>query len=118
MTQPYGNTGGDVLVAIDVSKKQNAVLIRLPDGARKKLTGILLVLSLVLAGCGAKGPPANAPAAAKSVLYDDLLALWRQFRDAQKPNVAAGVPDYTAEAMSAELPPIYWTRGGDRDGVL
>ncbi|TFH51252.1 MAG: hypothetical protein E4G89_02210 [Methanothrix sp.] len=38
MTQPYGNTGGDVLVAIDVAKKQNAVLIRLPDGTRKKLT--------------------------------------------------------------------------------
>jgi transposase len=40
MTQPYGNTGRDVLVAIDVAKKQNAVLIRLPDGARKKLTVI------------------------------------------------------------------------------
>ena len=38
MTQPYGNTGGVVLVAIDVAKKQNAVLIRLPDGTRKKLT--------------------------------------------------------------------------------
>jgi transposase len=38
MTQSYGNTGGDVLVAIDVAKNQNAVLIRLPDGARKKLT--------------------------------------------------------------------------------
>jgi len=38
MTQPYGNTGGDVLVAIDVAKKQNAVLIQLPDGARKKFT--------------------------------------------------------------------------------
>lgn len=40
MTQPYGNTGRDVLVAIDVAKNQNAVLIRLPDGARKKLTVI------------------------------------------------------------------------------
>ena len=38
MTQPYGNTGGVTLVAIDVAKRQNAVLIQLPGGARKKLT--------------------------------------------------------------------------------
>jgi len=38
MTQPYGNTGGVALVAIDIAKKRNAVLIQLPDGARKKLT--------------------------------------------------------------------------------
>jgi transposase len=38
MTQPYGNTGGIALVAIDVAKKQNAVLIQLPGGVRKKLT--------------------------------------------------------------------------------
>ena len=38
MTQLYGNTGGVALVAIDIAKKQNAVLIQLPDGARKKLT--------------------------------------------------------------------------------
>jgi transposase len=38
MTQPYSNTGDVVLVAIDVAKRQNAVLIQLPGGARKKLT--------------------------------------------------------------------------------
>jgi len=38
MTQPYGNMGGVALVAIDVAKKQNAVLIQLPGGVRKKLT--------------------------------------------------------------------------------
>jgi transposase len=38
MTQPYANTGGVALVAIDIAKKQNAVLIQLLDGARKKLT--------------------------------------------------------------------------------
>lgn len=38
MTQLYGSTGGDVLVAIDVAKKQDAVLVQLPDGSRKKFT--------------------------------------------------------------------------------
>lgn len=38
MTQPYGNTGGDVLVAVDIAKKQDAVLIQFPDGSRKKFT--------------------------------------------------------------------------------
>ena len=68
----------------------------------KKLAGILLVLSLALAGCSSKEPPAKAQDVGKSALYEDLLALWRQFRAAQKPNVVTGVPDYTAEAMSAQ----------------
>lgn len=38
MTQPYGNTGGVALVAIDVASRQNAVLVQPPGGARKKLT--------------------------------------------------------------------------------
>jgi hypothetical protein len=38
MTQVYGNMGGVAFVAIDIAKKQNAVLIQPPDGARKKLT--------------------------------------------------------------------------------
>jgi len=36
MTQPYGNTGEKVLVAIDIAKKRNAVLIQLRDESRKK----------------------------------------------------------------------------------
>jgi len=67
----------------------------------KKYAVLLLVLSFVLAGCGAKEPPAGPLGAAKSASYEDLLALWRQFRDAQKPKVSGGVPDYTAPAMSA-----------------
>ena len=38
MTQGYGNTGGDILVAIDVAKKHDAVLVQFPDGSRKKFT--------------------------------------------------------------------------------
>lgn len=36
MTQPYGNTGEKVLVAIDIAKKSNTVLIQFPDESRKK----------------------------------------------------------------------------------
>jgi len=36
MTQSYGNTGEKVLVAIDIAKQHNAVLIQLPDESRKK----------------------------------------------------------------------------------
>lgn len=36
MTQSYGNTGEKVLVAIDIAKKRNSVLIQLSDGSRKK----------------------------------------------------------------------------------
>ncbi len=36
MTQSYGNTGENVLVAIDIAKQRNAVLIQFPDESRKK----------------------------------------------------------------------------------
>ena len=70
----------------------------------RKLAIIMLVLSFALAACGAKEPPAKTQGAVKSASYDDLLALWREFRTAQKPKVADGVPDYSAQAMSAQRP--------------
>jgi len=36
MTQSHGNTGEKVLVAIDIAKQRNAVLVQLPDENRKK----------------------------------------------------------------------------------
>jgi len=68
----------------------------------RKLAGILVVLSLISAGFMTKEPPADAQSAAKSTRYEDVLALWRQFRDFQKPNVVEGVPDYSPKAMSAQ----------------
>jgi hypothetical protein len=40
------------------------------------------------------------PAAGGS--YEDLLALWKEFREFQKPRVTGGVPDYTAAAVAAQ----------------
>jgi hypothetical protein len=68
----------------------------------RKLAGILVVLWLISAACVTKEPPAETQSARKSTRYEDLLALWRQFRDFQKPNVVEGVPDYTPKAMSAQ----------------
>ena len=42
MTHKYGNTGEMVLVAIDIAKKSNVVLIQFPDESRKKFIDELL----------------------------------------------------------------------------
>ena len=34
--------------------------------------------------------------------YDDLVALFKEFREFQKPQVVNGVPDYTPAAMKAQ----------------
>lgn len=72
--------------------------------------GLILGLSLWLAACKAeRSAPADAlgrGAAAARVAdggsYEDLLALWKEFREFQKPQVADGVPDYSAAAMAAQ----------------
>jgi hypothetical protein len=70
MTQRYGNTGGVVLVAIDIAKKQNAVLIQFPDGTRKKLTvtnsltdyrELSNYLKKLKVRCKIDPPPVNVP---------------------------------------------------------
>ena len=68
----------------------------------RKLAGILVVLLLISAGGQTKEPPADVQNVAVSTRYEDILALWRQFRDFQKPNVVEGVPDYAPKAMSAQ----------------
>ena len=77
-----------------------------------------LVIIAVLAGSilispGCKAGPSSPGAgesvgtraprpAATSQRYEDLLAFWKEFREFQKPRIAAGVPDYTAPAMAAQ----------------
>ena len=57
------------------------------------------LLSLVTAACGASAPPAAPP---PSTDYDELVALFREFRDAVTPKIVDGVPDHTDAAMTAE----------------
>ena len=66
----------------------------------------LLVLTAgLLAGCGAEPAP---PPAGEPGTHDDLIALFGEWRDFERPEFRDGVPDYGAEAMArqhAELSP-------------
>lgn len=68
--------------------------------ARGAMTLPLAAL-LIVAGCTA---PADRPAAdvPRSTRYEDLTALFTQWRAFQKPKVVDGLPDYTAGAMAAQ----------------
>src|SRR5437762_5388596 len=57
---------------------------------------------LVMMALACQGRAASAPDARRSASYDDLIALFRDWRTFQKPQVADGVPDYTVSAMSAQ----------------
>jgi hypothetical protein len=49
--------------------------------------------------CGALLMPAHAATAAGS--YDDLVALWQEWRTVERPALRDGAPDYTAAAIAA-----------------
>jgi Bacterial protein of unknown function (DUF885) len=76
----------------------------------RAITWLLIAgMAFLSAGCKADDTaPAGELAGGASVSpasggsYDDLLALWREFREFQKPRVTGGVPDYTAAAMAAQ----------------
>lgn len=59
-------------------------LIQLPIG---------VAAALLLAGCG---PRHAAPSAGR---YEDLVALFQEWRAFQQPKLLNGVPDYSAQAM-------------------
>ena len=61
------------------------------------------VLTLA-AGCGPGGAPSEEAAGttATSTSYDDLVALFEEWREFEKPEFIDGVPDYTAEAMATQ----------------
>jgi hypothetical protein len=52
------------------------------------------------AGCGT--PPADSAAAATSARYEDLTALFAEWRSVQQPKRVDGVPDYSSAAMAAQ----------------
>ena len=62
---------------------------------RFPITPICLTATLVLAG-------ACAPGAEPSTRYEDLVALFEEWRAFQQPNFVDGVPDYTARVMAEQ----------------
>ena len=62
---------------------------------------VLLALGLGSAGWGCAGPPVPRGATA-STRYEDLVALFREWRAFQTPPVRDGVPDYRPATMAAQ----------------
>ncbi len=60
----------------------------------------VLALSLFLAGCDASDAATEADEAASS--YDDLVALFHEWREFAAPEVVNGVPDYSKRAMAKQ----------------
>ena len=54
----------------------------------------------VLSSCGSGA--VNNEAAAKSSDYQNLIELFKEFREYQKPIIREGIPDYTEKAMKAQ----------------
>ena len=61
------------------------------------------VLALA-AGCSPGGAPSEEAAgtAATSTSYDDLVALFEEWREFERPEMVYGVPDYASGAMAAQ----------------
>src|SRR5437870_5408378 len=57
------------------------------------------VVALVLASCAGRSPEPTQP---RSASYEDLVALFADWRAFQKPPLVNGVPDYTRAAMGSQ----------------
>ncbi len=62
-------------------------------------TLVLFVVTLVVAGCVPGNAPAEEP---MSTSYDDLTALFEEWRGFERPKFVDDVPDYTAPAMAEQ----------------
>lgn len=69
-------------------------------GSRLRALVVLSGLCITLLGAASAPVPAAVPAGQGG--YDDLVALFEDWRQFQAPPVHAGVPDYTPAAMSAQ----------------
>ena len=63
---------------------------------------IVLFLSLSMIGLFCCSPNNNEATAANNSTYEDLVKLFEEWREFQKPIIVDAVPDYTAEAMAKQ----------------
>lgn len=66
-----------------------------------RLTATVWILALVMltAGCGTD---VNKPSGSPSTRYGDLLSLFAEWREFQRPKIMDGVPDYSDASMTAQ----------------
>jgi len=64
------------------------------------IIGVMAAAVGVVTACG--GGAGAAPDTSRSTRYDDVRALFTDWRAFQKPKLADGVPDYSADAMAAQ----------------
>jgi len=69
---------------------------------RKSNRFIVLFLGVVLGAFFCCSPGNNEAAADNSGTYEDLVELFEEWREFQKPVIVDGVPDYTADAMAKQ----------------
>src|SRR5262245_22153704 len=63
---------------------------------------LLVLVSLLAAGAGCSPPPSPGSAASSSSRYEDLLAVFDDWRMFQQPKRVNGAPDYSAPAMAVQ----------------
>ena len=77
------------------------------DARRRRLRGWqLAAIACVTAACSLAGPRAAGPRPPAGT-YQDLVVLFEDWRDFERPPLRDGAPDYTAERMArahAQLP--------------
>ena len=61
----------------------------------------LTLMLLCAAGCGGSTSPAEENTSSPG-RYEDLLALFEEWRGFEEPRMIGGVPDYTTPAMAAQ----------------
>lgn len=61
--------------------------------------GVGLLLLGLMTGCGSSERAALEAGAVGRSIYDDLVKLFHEFREFQKPRITDGVPDYSVAAM-------------------
>jgi len=67
-----------------------------------QLTRFLVAVSVVAPTVGCGTPPASTQKVAASTRYEDLTALFAEWRAFQQPKRVNGVPDYSAAAMALQ----------------